>query len=114
MRRALFVLAVVLAFTPPLPADEAGGHLFLGNPSGADRAKRDNFLLRKPQYVLPYNNGKGTPNWVGWRLSRSWLGKTRRGNPFAPKAFSSSTPPTTGPAGSTGATCVRPPSGGQV
>jgi endonuclease G len=60
----------------------------MGNPSGAtaDKGKADNYLLKKRQYVLSYNSSKGIPNWVSWQLNKSWLGKTRRGNPFAPDA----------------------------
>ena len=58
----------------------------MGNPSGAvaDKNKPDNFLVKKRQYALSYNNSKGTPNWVSWQLARKWLGKARRTDPFAP------------------------------
>jgi endonuclease G len=85
VRRATAVLAF-LVLTTPARAAEGDEHLLPGNPSGAtaDRAKPDNYLVRKPQYVLSYNNSKGTPNWVAWQLSKKWLGRTRRANPFAP------------------------------
>jgi endonuclease G len=80
------IVLVLLAFVTPGRAIEGAEHLFTGNPSGAvaDKDKPDNYLLKKRQYVLSYNNSKGTPNWVSWQLSKKWLGKTRRGNPFAP------------------------------
>jgi endonuclease G len=85
LRRAVFALPVLLALAP---SGQARGdvNLFLGNPSAAtaDREKPDNYLLKKRQYDLSYNNAKWTPNWVSWQLSKAWLGKTRRGNPFAP------------------------------
>ena len=61
-------------------------HLNLGNPSSATTsvANPDNYLLDKPQYVLSYNNSKGTPNWVSWQLNKSWLGTTDRQNNFRP------------------------------
>src|ERR1700733_9129024 len=86
LRRAALVVAVLLALTTTGRAGEGDEHLFAGNPSGAvaDREKPNNFLMKKRQYVLSYNNSKGTPNWVSWQLSKKWLGKTKRGNPFAP------------------------------
>jgi endonuclease G len=67
-------------------ADEGAEHLVIGNPSGAttNKARPDNYLVRKKQYALSYNNSKGTPNWVSWHLSKKWLGKAHRTNPFAP------------------------------
>jgi endonuclease G len=55
-------------------------HLALGNPSDAvDKLNQpDNFLMRKPYYALSYNNAKGTPNWVSWRLQHSDLGPAKR------------------------------------
>jgi endonuclease G len=83
--RAALALPVLLALAAPARAERAN-HLAMGNPSAAtpDKGKPDNYLVRKHQYALSYNNSKGTPNWVSWHLSKEWLGKTRRGNPFAP------------------------------
>jgi endonuclease G len=69
-----------------LRAGEGGEHLVTGNPSGAvhDREKADNYLLEKRQYALSYNNSKGTANWVSWHLNKSWLGRARRTDAFAP------------------------------
>src|SRR4051812_13630546 len=55
-------------------------HLALGNPSGAtaDEANADNFLMGKPYFALSYNNSKGGPNWVSWRLQASDLGPAPR------------------------------------
>jgi endonuclease G len=84
--RAALALPVLLALAFPVRAEVGDKHLFLGNPSGAvaDPAKRDNYFVRKGEFVLPYNNSRGTPNWVRWGLSKSRLGRTRRANPFAP------------------------------
>src|SRR5262249_14700780 len=83
------VAAVALAFlaiVPPARAADGDGLSFLGNPSAAraDRSRPDNYLLRKRQYALSYNNAKGSANWVSWHLSKDWLGNTARGNSFAP------------------------------
>jgi endonuclease G len=82
---------------PPQPADDSA-HLALGNPSGAtdDVTNADNFLMRKPYYVLSYNTAKGTPNWVSWRLMKNDLGSAPR-VPFypdldLPKTFKHVTP----------------------
>ena len=54
--------------------------LLMGNPSQAkaDTAQKDNFLMEKSHYTLSYNNGKGTPNWVSWHLSKKDLGNAPR------------------------------------
>jgi hypothetical protein len=58
---ALLALPLLCA---PVRAGEGDEHLFLGNPSGAvtDTTKPDNYLLKKRQFTLSYNSGKGTPN----------------------------------------------------
>lgn len=70
--------------TPAKPS--ISPHLLLGNPSGATATVTtpDNYLLVKPQYIVSYNNSKGTPNWVSWQLNKSWLGTTDRQNNFRP------------------------------
>src|SRR5438132_4003901 len=76
----------------PTPADESP-HLVMGNPSGAttDPAKPDDYLMRKPYFALSYNDGKGTPNWVSWRLQESDLGPAPRSeffpDPDLPQGF---------------------------
>lgn len=60
--------------------------LALGNPSHArdDGKDRNNFLIAKKQFALSYNNAKGTPNWVSWRIVRSDMGDAPRGD-FEPE-----------------------------
>ncbi len=72
---------VSIPLKPPISVN-----LLLGNPSGATASVTtpDNYLLVKPQYVVSYNNSKGTPNWVSWQLDKSWLGTTDRQNNFRP------------------------------
>lgn len=87
LRFAIAVGFAFLAFAAPLLAGEEGDeHLVMGNPSGAtaDKGRPDDYLVKKRQYALSYNSSKGTPNWVSWNLSKKWLGKSRRGNAFAP------------------------------
>jgi endonuclease G len=86
-RRTLLACVCVFgACATPLRAEEGDEPLALGNPSGAtaDKTRPDNYLVKKRQYALSYNSAHGTPNWVAWQLSRKWLGRARRTNPFAP------------------------------
>lgn len=61
-------------------------HITLGNPSNATPSMEnpDNYLIEKPQYVLSYNQKKGTANWVSWQLNKSWLGNVERQDDFRP------------------------------
>jgi endonuclease G len=70
----------------PGPDGSASPNLVLGNPSGAsaDPANRDNYLMVKPYYALSYNDDKGTPNWVSWRVIASDLGDAPRRDEFEP------------------------------
>jgi endonuclease G len=79
-----------LAAPPALPRVRAAQvedeHLAMGNPSDAvtDVADETNYLMRKPEYDLSYNNATGTPNWVSWHLNASWVGAVKRSNTFRP------------------------------
>src|SRR5690242_19881803 len=61
------------ASSPVTQSDSRAANLLLGNPSGATQepANKDNFLMIKPFFALSYNDSKGTPNWVSWRVARS-------------------------------------------
>jgi endonuclease G, mitochondrial len=80
----IFVLASALV-SATFARSQDSPHLRMGNPThaSADATHKNNFLLVKPFYALSYNNVKGTPNWVSWRLSREDLGTARR-FPFKP------------------------------
>jgi endonuclease G len=84
--RTVAIACFFLAAASPLRAEHGDENVVMGNPSGAvaDREKADNFLVKKRQYVLSYNNSKGTANWVSWHLNKSWLGRARRTDAFAP------------------------------
>ena len=60
-------------------------NMAMGNPSGAvtDTKVPNNYLMRKTQYALSYNNSKGTANWVSWHLNSAWMGTTSRCDCFA-------------------------------
>jgi endonuclease G len=66
----------------PAAVASSKSNLLLGNPSKADR-DANNFLLVKPYFVVSYNNQKGEPHWVSWRLSRDDLGDAPRRNKFS-------------------------------
>jgi len=76
---------VVIAFVGSVTSADDSAHLRMGNPSQAtvQTSDKNNFLLKKPFFAVSYNNVKGTPNWVSWRLSKEDLGSAPR-RPFAP------------------------------
>ncbi len=61
-------------------------YLALGNPSNATESasNSENYLMISTAYALSYNNSRGTPNWVAWRITESDLGLTDRQNNFRP------------------------------
>ncbi|WP_157368655.1 DNA/RNA non-specific endonuclease [Zavarzinella formosa] len=67
----LLLLFLILGTAAPVFADEYP-HLFLGNPSNAteDKAKKENFLLKKEFFALSYNDTRREANWVSWRTTK--------------------------------------------
>ncbi|MGB4988224.1 MAG: DNA/RNA non-specific endonuclease [Pyrinomonadaceae bacterium] len=63
----------------PVTAD-----LPFGNPSNASASDRDNYLAIHDGYVLSYNEGRGTANWVAWRTTKNDLGERRERSRFEP------------------------------
>lgn len=61
-------------------------YLALGNPSNAaqNSSDADNYLMVNTAYALSYNNSRGTPNWVAWRVTESDFGSADRQNDFRP------------------------------
>jgi endonuclease G len=57
-------------------------HLALGVPRDADPS--DDHLLDEHSFVVSYSPVKRVPNWVAWRLDRSYLGHLKRKNDFRP------------------------------
>lgn len=97
----------------PSGPSEGAVNLLLGNPSGAtsDPASRDNYLMVKRHYALSYNNSRGTPNWVSWRVTAADLGDAPRKRQFdpdpdLPAASTASATATMPAAASTAATCA--------
>jgi endonuclease G len=82
---AVVVIGVVLGLQSVARA-QASIHLALGAPSGAKddskTADKNDFLMDKTFFALSYNNEKGTPNWVGWRLRLDDLGALKRKDDF--------------------------------
>ena len=66
----------------PTAAVTPKSHWLLGNPSDAG-SDPDNFLLLKEYFVASYNNTRGTPNWVSWRLTKDDIGEAPRRNKFS-------------------------------
>src|SRR3982750_3063853 len=79
--------AVLLLVLGPAARAEEYPHLKMGNPSKAreDARDKDNYLMAKKYFALSYNNEKGTPNWVSWRVVKEDLGNAPR-KPFHPDA----------------------------
>ena len=71
---------------PAPPVVIVSPHMLLGNPSQAtaDPSNKNNFLMVKPYFCLSYNDSKGTPNWVSWRLTSADLGTAPRKQTFDP------------------------------
>ena len=76
--QAIAFAAIVLTCTAATHGQSPD--MLMGNPSNAtaDTANADNYLMVKKYFVLSYNNAKGTPNWVSWRLTADDIGSAPR------------------------------------
>ncbi|HEX7977381.1 MAG TPA: DNA/RNA non-specific endonuclease, partial [Gemmatimonadaceae bacterium] len=53
-----------------------------GDPTAADASTPNDFLITRPQYVISYNQSRGTPNWVAYELDNRQFGAEDRCNCF--------------------------------
>jgi DNA/RNA endonuclease G (NUC1) len=53
-----------------------------GDPTPASAATPNDFLIARPQYVISYNQSRGTPNWVAYELDNRQFGAEDRCNCF--------------------------------
>ena len=60
----------------------ASVHVALGVPRDADPS--DDHFLDEGSFVLSYSPAKRVPNWVAWRLDRSYFGSVHRKDDFRP------------------------------
>src|SRR5947207_656181 len=69
------------AGTPPTTS----GNLAMGMPSPAtsDPSNKNDFLMDRPFFAESFNDAKGFPNWVAWRLIPSDIGHAPRVKFFA-------------------------------
>lgn len=103
MRFLLFMLAVVVVGMLLAGCQKQGVsahnlNLVMGNPSNAttSTSNKDNYLISNKYFALSYNNSKGMPNWVSWRLAQSDIGNAARvpfyPDPHLPRGFQVVTP----------------------
>lgn len=69
---------------PTTPEQAQAVYLALGNPSNANPSDPNNYLLVNNFMVISYNNGRGIPNWVAWRVTKADLGNLDREDAFRP------------------------------
>lgn len=62
----------------------ANRNVRFGMPAKADTVNKDAYLIDRPQYVLSYNNSKGTANWACWNVNKGDIGDTPRAVGFRP------------------------------
>lgn len=53
-----------------------------GDPTPVSSSNPNDLLIRRPQYVLSYNESRGTPNWVAYELDARQFGNEDRCNCF--------------------------------
>lgn len=64
-----FISRPVTIETPTLTStSNYGNNDEMGDPTSASTSNPNDFLIRRTQYVLSYNQSRGTPNWVAYEL----------------------------------------------
>ena len=53
-----------------------------GDPTAPSTSTPNDFLITRPQYVISYNQSRGTPNWVAYELDNRQFGSEDRCNCF--------------------------------
>ena len=53
-----------------------------GDPTPASASTPNDFLITRPQFVISYNQSRGTPNWVAYELDNRQFGSEDRCNCF--------------------------------
>lgn len=68
----VFITTATTSLTIPpafaAPASIYGNNDEFGDPTPVSASTPDDFLIRRNQYVLSYNQSRGTPNWVSYEL----------------------------------------------
>ena len=79
LRRLLIALLALAPAARPAAA-QTSPHLRMGNPSAAtaDPAAKDNYLLDREFFASSYDDARGEPNWVSWRLAAADIGRAPR------------------------------------
>lgn len=74
------LLAYLVLVLGAVPALAASPNLAMGMPSPAtaDPSNRNDFLLDRTYFAESYNDTRGEPNWVAWRLVASDVGHAPR------------------------------------
>lgn len=60
--------AITIESPTSAPTSIYGANDEFGTPTAASTSNPNDFLIRRPQYTLSYNQSRGTPNWVSYEL----------------------------------------------
>jgi DNA/RNA endonuclease G (NUC1) len=64
------------------PAEDYSKNDEFGDPTPASASTPNDFLITRTQYVISYNQSRGTPNWVAYELDNRQFGAEDRCNCF--------------------------------